>query len=451
MSTPAPVPTHLEYEDAKKHLDQLRHIGDLITKALLTLGGGGLIFTCINVTVFAIREAVPWYIAWMLDPLVSLALLVVLYVDGLLAPQGYKPKSWPFLLRWFAGLGTWLMNCWSSLYPKETGFDGWPEHPHAAGLLLHSIIPALVILLAEAGAGYRKYLTGRTAQLNDVIRRYQEWQRQQRENEEREARATRDQAAENARREKEREAREAAEQARDEAKRLAEREAHERKIEADRLAEQRKIEAANRDREAKIEAARLAKIAADEQAERDRQKLLLTAKIEADRIALAAKIEADNRDREEAREAARKHEEAQLKAVEEEAARLREEAEREAAEKARKTAERAAARRAADEKRASENDGHGASENTEDTIPMSREARAAQREDGIREAARAIVSGRELTAKELGERFGRRETWGGDCTREARIRLEDPAFREEIETAALEEMLQTEALAEHAV
>ncbi|MEU7161375.1 hypothetical protein [Streptomyces chrestomyceticus] len=75
-------------------------------------------FTCVNVTTFAVQHHVRGWVAWMLDPLASLALLTVLYVDGVLAEQGDRRASgWPFVLRWFAGLLTWIMNCWQSLYP----------------------------------------------------------------------------------------------------------------------------------------------------------------------------------------------------------------------------------------------------------------------------------------------------------------------------------------------
>ncbi|MDF3303341.1 hypothetical protein, partial [Streptomyces tropicalis] len=147
-------------DKARKAIADLERIERLVTTVLVILGVGGLIFTAVNVTLFAKEHHVHWAIAWMLDPLVSVSLLAALFIDGKLSSHGYRPGGWPFALRWFAGLATWLMNCWGSLYPDAV-FTGWPDRPDPAGLLLHSVIPVLVIFLAEAGAGYRKFAVGR--------------------------------------------------------------------------------------------------------------------------------------------------------------------------------------------------------------------------------------------------------------------------------------------------
>lgn len=162
MVTAPPVPVRLVTQDdvdkAYAAIRELERTERLVTSTLVTLGLGGLIFTAVNVTLFAVRHAVHWAIAWLLDPLVSLALLAVLFFDGRLAAHGFRPRGWPFALRWFAGLATWLMNSWESLYPDGV-FTGIPARPDVAGLVLHSVIPFLVIILAEAASRYRAFIS----------------------------------------------------------------------------------------------------------------------------------------------------------------------------------------------------------------------------------------------------------------------------------------------------
>jgi hypothetical protein len=154
---PIAVVTAEDVTKARDAIAELERVERIVTSALITLGVGGLVFTAVNVTLFAIRHHVHWTIAWLLDPLVSVSLLAVLFIDGALARHGFRPSGWPFVLRWFAGGATWLMNSWESLYPDAV-FTGWPARPDAAGLVLHSVIPFLVIILAEAGARYRKFI-----------------------------------------------------------------------------------------------------------------------------------------------------------------------------------------------------------------------------------------------------------------------------------------------------
>ncbi|MDT0449965.1 hypothetical protein [Streptomyces hesseae] len=463
MSVTTPVSEGLplsqsEYEDTQKALAQLQHVGTLVTTALLALGSGGLAFTCVNVTVFASRHEVPSFIAWMLDPLGSLALLVVLYVDGVLTPQGYRPKGWPFLLRWFAGFSIWLMNCWQSLYPDGV-FSWWPTAPDHAGLLLHSFVPFLVIFLAEAGAGYRKYLAERTAELKTVIHGYEERQRHDQRQREQEALAERRRAEERAQQDTEREAREAAEAARIVAQREADRQAREVEIKAEREAREHDARMVREASEARIREAR-----EEERLRREREEIeARRRREEEEREAWRERERAENeaaiiRARGEA-EQARILAEAQVRSAEGEAREKRDQQENEAAAKAARAREqtsrrdgessKTARRRTSGNERRQASRSGGAASQGEERIP--RDVRAAQREEGIREAARAVIADRKITAKALGDQFGRAETWGGDCIREARKRLAENAdFRAEIEEAELETMFQVEAAREHA-
>lgn len=139
-----------------------------LTKVLVTVAVVALAFTATNVTLFAIDHHISPWIAWLLDPMVAVALGAVLIVDGRLSEHGVKPSGWATVLRWFAGLGTWLMNCWGSLWPAGSAF-GVPRDVDPAGLVLHSIPPVLLIVLAEAITFYRRAILDRIAVLRDQV------------------------------------------------------------------------------------------------------------------------------------------------------------------------------------------------------------------------------------------------------------------------------------------
>jgi hypothetical protein len=315
--TQAPrVVTAEDADKARKAIADLERTERLITTVLVILGIGGLIFTAVNVTLFAIDHHTHPGIAWMLDPLVSLALLGVLFIDGKLAAHGYKPNGWPFALRWFAGLATWLMNCWASLYP-DGKFTGWPDNPDPAGLLLHSVIPFLVILLAEAGAGYRKFSTGKKADHQKVLETYKDQQETKRRTEAEARRREQEQARAAAEAERQRTAELAAEEKRAsietaKARELAEAKARELKAAAEteaRRAEQARLDAEARrraDAEAREQQARIDRENAEHAAALERQRI----QAEAEAQAVTAKVEAEARAAEQAREDRRRAAEA---------------------------------------------------------------------------------------------------------------------------------------------
>ncbi|WP_158717143.1 hypothetical protein [Streptomyces griseus] len=139
-----------------------------LTKVLVAVAVVALAFTATNVTLFAINHHISPWIAWLLDPMVAVALGAVLIVDGRLSEHGVQPSGWATGLRWFAGLGTWTMNCWASLWPAGSPF-GVPRQVDPAGLVLHSIPPVLLIVLAEAITYYRRAILDRIAALRDQV------------------------------------------------------------------------------------------------------------------------------------------------------------------------------------------------------------------------------------------------------------------------------------------
>ncbi|MFE1452697.1 coiled-coil domain-containing protein [Streptomyces olivaceoviridis] len=463
--TPAPVSAD-DAAKARKSIAKLDEVLAMVTKALLTLGGGALIFTCVNVTRFGVSHEIPWYIAWMLDPLASLALITVLYVDGVLAEHGgdYKPGGWPFLLRWTAGLSTWVMNCWTSLYP-DGHFHFVPKTPDAGGILLHSVAPALLILLAEAATGYRKYATRRRGELTEVITRFESVkasereaaQKRAREKEEREAAQKREAAEREAQREREEAEREAARREREEnarrenERRQAEIEAAERARRAEIEAERERlqiqeraaeIEAARRKTEAEIEAQQRRQQWELEQAERDRE-----AKRRAEIAQAEAQAEALRKEAEAKAEAERIKAEAEARAREEAEKLKRQRALERAAARTRGTSETGAARASISAGRASESASEtgaalvavpalSASE-SEGRVP--REIRAKQRDEAERYIAKCELSGLTPDLDGLAKHYGKGETWVGDRVRAARRRLaEEPGFEESVIADALD-------------
>ncbi|MFF5147867.1 hypothetical protein ACFY6U_50565 [Streptomyces sp. NPDC013157] len=455
---PTPV-TADDANRARKSMAKLDEVLAMVTKALLTLGGGALIFTCVNVTRFGVSHEIPWYIAWMLDPLASLALITVLYVDGVLAEHGgdYKPGGWPFLLRWTAGLSTWVMNCWTSLYP-DGHFHFIPQKPDAGGILLHSVAPALLILLAEAATGYRKYATRRRGELNAIIAQFEAT-----------AAAEREAAARQKREAQEREEAERREAVKREADR-AEREENAR-LERERIAAE--SEAADRARRAEIEAERERVELAERNLEIEARRRKTEAEIEAQQRRARWELDQAEQDREATRRAEITTAEAQAEALRKEADakaeadRIKAEAEARALEEAERfkrerALERAAARtRGASESasrsgtgRASISAGRASGSSSENGAALTavpaltasesdgrvpRDVRAQQRDEAERYVAKCFLTNVTPDLDGLAKHYGKGETWVGDRVREVKKRLENEAgFKESVLADELE-------------
>lgn len=430
-----PVPHAVTAEDDKKaraDTADLERIDRLLTTVLVVLGFGGLIFTAVNVTLFAIEHDTHPGIAWMLDPLVSLALLGVLFVDGKLAAHGYKPSGWPFALRWFAGLATWLMNCWGSLYPKGE-FTGWPDRADPAGLLLHSVIPFLVILLAEAGAGYRKFSTRRKGEYAATIQAWKDQENARREAEAEAVRRRQETAEATAEAERQRTAELAAEKERAAISAAAAREAEAaklREIEATAEMNARLAREAREDEEARH---RREVEARERQAELDRRTALHQAELERERI--RAEAEADAVKTRAAAEAKALEDAARDRrnAAEARRARTAEPAPEATAEPVRRTAEPAARATAEPRKLAPVPDRSSA--DADDV--RGAEAKRRQIEAANIEAAVLLFTDQAPTRREFGERYGRSEAWARERFTEAeRLMAQDTDFEARVLTEA---------------
>jgi hypothetical protein len=112
----------------------------------------GLLFTMSNVAHFAGAGAtawsVPWLIAWLLDPMVSLCLIGVLIAESTLARYQIESGPWVRGAKWGLLSATYLMNTWSAWHAATPSL-----------ILLHSVPPAVVFVMAEAITDVRAKLT----------------------------------------------------------------------------------------------------------------------------------------------------------------------------------------------------------------------------------------------------------------------------------------------------
>ncbi|OLF15869.1 hypothetical protein [Actinophytocola xanthii] len=137
----------LRVEKVRKQVDALIWVGLLL----------GLLFTMANVQTFAAAGAaawsLPWIAAWLLDPMVSLVLIAVLLAEQVTARWQVEMRTrgtgpWVKRTKVFAFAATYTMNTW----------EAWADL-HLAGIVLHSVPPAMVYLAAETGPILRDRLT----------------------------------------------------------------------------------------------------------------------------------------------------------------------------------------------------------------------------------------------------------------------------------------------------
>lgn len=116
----------------------------------------GLAFTMVNVQSFAAAGAPAgsgaWWVAWLLDPMVSVVLLAVLRAEQVTARYQVALPVWARRTKWLTFAATYVMNTWTSW-----GLAGAPLS--WSGVVLHSVPPLVVFFTAETGPGLRDRLT----------------------------------------------------------------------------------------------------------------------------------------------------------------------------------------------------------------------------------------------------------------------------------------------------
>ncbi|MBN9754029.1 hypothetical protein Ae706Ps2_6485 [Pseudonocardia sp. Ae706_Ps2] len=144
--TTAPDVIALRVERVRAQVDALLWAGIVL----------GLAFTMVNVQTFAAAGAPQfspgWWVAWLLDPMVSLVLLAVLRAEQVTARYQVALPAWARRTKWLTFAATYVMNTWTSW-----GLDDAPFSP--AGVVLHSVPPLVVFATAETGPVLRDRLT----------------------------------------------------------------------------------------------------------------------------------------------------------------------------------------------------------------------------------------------------------------------------------------------------
>ncbi|MEI8411451.1 MULTISPECIES: hypothetical protein [unclassified Kribbella] len=133
----------LRVESVRTQVDRCMWVGIVL----------GLAFTMVNVQAFAAQGAVlwslPWFAAWLLDPMVSLVLIAVLRAEQITARYQVSDHTrWIGRTKRFAFAATYAMNTWASF-----------RHGDPAGIVLHSVPPLLVFCAAETAPVLRDRLT----------------------------------------------------------------------------------------------------------------------------------------------------------------------------------------------------------------------------------------------------------------------------------------------------
>jgi hypothetical protein len=133
----------LRVESVRTQVDRCMWVGIVL----------GLAFTMVNVQAFAAQGAalwsLPWFAAWLLDPMVSLVLIAVLRAEQITARyQVSDHTKWIGRTKRFAFAATYAMNTWHSFVRLDV-----------AGIVLHSVPPLLVFCAAETAPVLRDRLT----------------------------------------------------------------------------------------------------------------------------------------------------------------------------------------------------------------------------------------------------------------------------------------------------
>ncbi|GGS97781.1 hypothetical protein GCM10010156_64980 [Planobispora rosea] len=112
----------------------------------------GLLFTMANVQRFAAvgeeSYSIGWWIAWLLDPMVSLVLVGVLLGEQIIARQQIAAGPWVRRTKWTTLALTYGMNTWSAWAALDWSL-----------ILLHSVPPAVVFCAAEAVTTLKHQIT----------------------------------------------------------------------------------------------------------------------------------------------------------------------------------------------------------------------------------------------------------------------------------------------------
>ncbi len=170
--------------------EQAGRLGVMLDRALWLVTGLVCTYSLVNVHGVAVHHGTGDPQAWLLAPIVDIALIAAIRADSALSTSGAPPGPWAAALRWFAGLATWTLNVWDALFPLDpTDAHGAPlrdvhgavltGHIDPGAVVSHSVPPVVLILLAEAAVAYRRAVAELVRQGEDeaaVLRQAQDAQ-----------------------------------------------------------------------------------------------------------------------------------------------------------------------------------------------------------------------------------------------------------------------------------
>jgi hypothetical protein len=135
--------------DHRAEAEWLTRMGRWGSYALTTVAVLALVFTMVNVQQFAAAGhpvgSFQWFIAWLLDPMASITLGTAIVWRSVLADHN-RNEPWLNATMWYAGIATYVMNTWAS----------WAAGS-PSGVVLHSVAPGLILLLAESAPRVRRH------------------------------------------------------------------------------------------------------------------------------------------------------------------------------------------------------------------------------------------------------------------------------------------------------
>lgn len=139
------VVADLEHADHTATIRAARRTATVLDVVLAAVALLVMLFSLGNIHRFAVGHAVGDPIAWLLAPMVDLALIGTLSADAFLSRNETEAGGWAGALRWFSGLATLLLNVWDAVVSGAPG-----------DVVAHTVPPLLLVLLAEAAPHYRR-------------------------------------------------------------------------------------------------------------------------------------------------------------------------------------------------------------------------------------------------------------------------------------------------------
>lgn len=119
----------------------------------------GLIFFSLMTSTPLVSAHSEWqWSGWVLGLMTDAAFVMALTAESTLARFGIKAHSkWPAVFRWFTGAATVFLNTWASFAAGDF-----------VGVAIHIICPVLVMILAEVGPVFMRYLIEAEQQTEEI-------------------------------------------------------------------------------------------------------------------------------------------------------------------------------------------------------------------------------------------------------------------------------------------